>query len=68
MFPSLHQLVREILVSDEETKTMFFIEPLAFDIVKQDAELIGGHYISTVSYLTRTFVFCMYRDYIQRFQ
>ena len=68
MFPSLHQLIREILVSDEETKTMFFIEPLAFDLVKQDALQIGGHYIKTVSYISRTFVFCMYRDYIQRFQ
>ena len=68
MFPSLHQLIRDILVSDEETKTMFFIEPLAFDLVKQDAENIGSHYIKTVSYITRTFVFRMYRDYIQRFQ
>ena len=68
MFPSLHQLLRDVLASSEEMKTQFFLEPLAFQCVLQDSESIGPQYIQTVSYITRTFVFRIFREYSLRFK
>ena len=68
MFPSLHQLVRDVLESNEEVKTQFFLEPLAFQCVQQDAESIGPQFIQTVNYVTRTFVFRIFREYSLRFK
>ena len=67
MFPSLHQFIRDVLTSDEEVKTLFFIEPLAFPLVRHDYVVFGQQYILTVSYITRTFVFNINREYQKRF-
>ena len=68
MFPSLHQLVREVMISSEEVKAQFFIEPLAFPLVRQECMVFGQQYIMTVSYITRTFVFNINREYQKRFK
>ena len=68
MFPTLHQLIIDVLASSEETKTQFFLEPLSFQHVQQESESIGPQYIQTVSYITRTFVFRIYREYSLRFK
>jgi len=68
MFPSLHQFIRDVLTSDEEVKTLFFIEPLAFPLVRHGCMVFGQQYILTVSYITRTFVFNINREYQKRFQ
>ena len=68
MFPSLHQLIRNILTSNEEVKAQFFIEPLAFPLVRHEANFIGPQHIMTVSYITRTFVFNINREYKKRFK
>ena len=64
MFPSLHQLIRDILEMNEETKTQFFLEPLAFQDVRDDAERTGQQFIKTLNYITRTFFFRLHREYL----
>ena len=68
MFPSLHQLIRDVLTSNEEVKAQFFLEPLAFPLVRHEANVIGPQFIMTVGYITRTFVFNMNREYQKRFK
>ena len=63
MFPSLHSTIREILDSDESTKTQFILEPLAFPQIAQDFNNHGQRFIDQLSYLTRTFAFYIDREY-----
>ena len=51
MFPSLHHCVRNILNANEEIQTQFFLEPLAFQVVKDEALRTGQQYIRTLSYI-----------------
>ena len=64
MFPSLHQLIRDILEMNEETKAQFFLEPLAFRDVRDDAERTGLQFLKTLNFITRTFVFQLHREYL----
>ena len=66
MFPSLHQTIREVLASNEEIITKFFLEPISFPEVYQDFHTHGHHYAQTLSYLSRTFVFGIHREYQKR--
>ena len=65
MFPTIHALIREILHSDESTKACFILEPLTVAEIRADALSYGSHYIETISYLARTFLFCMNREYLK---
>ena len=65
MFPSLHHCIRNISNANEEIQTQFFLEPLAFQVVKDEAFRTGQQYIRTLSYITRTFVFRIHREYLK---
>ena len=63
MFPALHQTVKDVLNSSEETKVQFFLEPLSFHDVREAALSCGPQFVQTTCYITRTFVFWMNREY-----
>ena len=63
MFPVLHQTVKDVLNSNEETKVQFFLEPLSFHAVRGAALSYGPQFVQTTCYITRTFVFWMNREY-----
>ena len=63
MFPSLHVTIRDILASDENQKVQFILEPLAFPDIFQSFKIHGNRFIQQLSYLTRTFVFYIDREY-----
>ena len=64
MFTTLHAMIQEILQSDEASKASFFLEPLSVAEIRTDGASYGSHYIEKLSYLSRTFLFCMNREYI----
>ena len=66
MFPFLHGFIRQIINSDENTKAQFFLEPLAFEVIRQESNNHGMHYLSTLNYICRSFVFSIHREYINR--
>ena len=66
MFPHLHGFIKEILHADEDTKTQFFLEPMAFQVIRQECSNHGLHYLGTISYLSRSFVFSIHREFIKR--
>ena len=63
MYPALHATIRDVLVSDDETKVQFIMEPLAFPEVAASAKMHGMRFIEQLAYLTRTFAFYMRREY-----
>ena len=63
MFPGLHQLIRDILVSDPTDVVQFVLEPLAYPSILADFQTHGEHFRHLLSYLTRTFAFSLHRQY-----
>jgi hypothetical protein len=63
MFPVLHSTIREVLVSVEELKVQFIMEPLAFPQLLSAYKLHGQVFINQLSYLTRTYAFNIHREY-----
>ena len=63
MFPFLHSTIREVLVSVEELKVQFIMEPLAFPQLLSAYKLHGQVFINQLSYLTRTYAFNIHREY-----
>ena len=63
MFPTLHSIVRDILLADEFTITQFILEPLAFPQLADCHKIHGEGFIKQLSYLTRTFAFYLHREY-----
>ena len=63
MFPTLHATVRAVLESPDHTIVQFVLEPLAFPDILTDFVSYGVHFAHLLAYLTRTFAFCMHRDY-----
>ena len=66
MFPFLHGFIRAILNADEYVKTQFFLEPLAFPAIREESRSHGQQYLSTLSYLCRSFVFSIHREFLKR--
>ena len=63
MFPALHSIIRDVLSSDENVKVQFILEPLAFPMLSNCFQFYGQRFIDQLSYLTRTFVFYIDREY-----
>ena len=63
MFPVLHSTIREVLVSVEELKVQFIMEPLAFPQLLSAYKLHGQVFINQLSYLTGTYAFNILREY-----
>ena len=63
MFPSLHAFIRDTLNSDEDQKVQFILEPLAFPEIFESFKIHGYRFIEQLSYLTRTFVFYIDKEY-----
>ena len=63
MFPSLHATIRDILVSDENQKVQFILEPLAFPEIFKSFKIHGNRFLGQLSYLTRTFAFYIDKEY-----
>ena len=63
MFPALHSIIREVLNSHESLKVQFILEPLAFPNIAKLTKLYGQQFIEQLSYLTRTFAFCIHKEY-----
>ena len=63
MFPSLHATIRDILVSDENQKVQFILEPLSFPEIFKSFKIHGKRFIEQLSYLTRTFAFYIEKEY-----
>ena len=63
MYPTLHSTIRDVLASNEATKTQFILEPLAFPQLANCYKLHGQRFIEQLSYLTRTFAFYIHREY-----
>ena len=68
MFPTLHAIVRTVLESDEEAKATFFLEPMTDVWVLEDSQKYGIHFVETIAYLTRSFLFHMNREYLRHFK
>ena len=68
MFPTLHAIVRTVLESDEEAKATFFLEPMTDGWVLEDSQKYGIHFVETIAYLTRSFLFHMNREYLRHFK
>ena len=64
MFPTLHSCLKDIFSADESTITSFFLEPLTFPDIMHDATTIGYQFIQTISYISRTFLFYIHREYV----
>ena len=63
MFPVLHYTIRDVLGSDENIKVQFILEPLAFPLLSNCLKFYGQRFIDQLSYITRTFVFYIDREY-----
>ena len=63
MFPTLHATIRAVLESPDHIIVQFVLEPLAFPDILTDFVSHGVHFAHLLAYLTRTFAFCMHRDY-----
>ena len=63
MFPALHSIIRDVLGSDENLKVQFILEPLAFPLLLNCFKFYGQRFIDQLSYITRTFVFYIDREY-----
>ena len=63
MFQALHSTIRDVLGSDENIKVQFILEPLAFPLLSNCLKFYGQRFIDQLSYITRTFVFYIDREY-----
>ena len=65
-FPRLHHTVQQALASNDETiVTQFILEPLAFPEVRLDFYSLGDDFARKLAFMTRTFAFSIYREYMK---
>ena len=62
VFPALLLFLQNLEKSPPKTKLQFLLDPSAFQEILEIIEIIGQPVLDLISYLTRTFVYYLYRQ------